>query len=302
MINPVPSFTLDDSSHNGTRQSLQSSAREKWRRVGDIARHANTDDLSPPFSDLDPSDEDHGSTSDTTFATNTTSTINLDPAVRLKHREQRASSRAASAKTMDLQYFLEMVDVKHRYGSNLRAYHNRWKQQDTKQNFFYWLDYGEGRDFELPDRSRARLEKEQVRYLSKEERLQYLVYVDDEGRLRWAKNRQRIWTSDELYRDSMKGIVPVDDVTPEFRSFEEFGGDTVKDADSSSDTQSEEMKDEQEKAERYANPETDQSKGLKKMTRVSPAVIFNHLISNSTRKGNKWIFVSFPLICDELCL
>ena len=34
---------------------------------------------------------------------------------------------------MDLQYFLEMVDLKHRYGSNLRTYHEEWKKADTKE-------------------------------------------------------------------------------------------------------------------------------------------------------------------------
>ncbi len=118
---------------------------------------------------------------------------------------------------MDLQYFLEMVDQKHRYGSNLRKYHNYWKTQDTDQNFFYWLDQGDGRNVDLPERSRARLDKEQVRYLSREERLKYLVKVNEQGLLVWAKNGELVWTMDELYRDSVNGIVPVDDPAPEWR-------------------------------------------------------------------------------------
>ena len=51
---------------------------------------------------------------------------------------------------MDLPYFLEMVDIKHRYGSNLRTYHAEWKKADTHENYFYWLDHGEGKDVELP--------------------------------------------------------------------------------------------------------------------------------------------------------
>ena len=43
---------------------------------------------------------------------------------------------------MGLEYFLEMVDTKHRYGSHLRSYHAEWKKADTTQNFFYWLDFG----------------------------------------------------------------------------------------------------------------------------------------------------------------
>lgn len=104
---------------------------------------------------------------------------------------------------MDLQYFLEMVDQRHRYGSNLRKYHAYWKSQDTTQPFFYWLDEGEGKDVEVPECSRARLNKMQVRYLSREERLKYLVKVDEQGLLVWAKNGERVWTKDELYKDSM---------------------------------------------------------------------------------------------------
>ena len=131
---------------------------------------------------------------------------------------------------MKMQYFLEMVDLKHRHGSNLRKYHNVWNQADTKENFFYWLDHGEGRDVELEVCSREKLERDQVRYLSREERQYYLVTVDGDGRLCWAKNGARIGTtptrlgcpvltrtdtSDE-YKDSIHGIVPVDDPTPGF--------------------------------------------------------------------------------------
>ncbi len=62
-------------------------------------------------------------------------------------------------KTMGLEYFLEMVNSKHRHGSNLRAYHTSWKSSLSNQNFFYWLDYGEGKDVELPQCTRVQLEK-----------------------------------------------------------------------------------------------------------------------------------------------
>ncbi len=118
---------------------------------------------------------------------------------------------------MDLQYFLEMVDRKHRYGSNLRKYHAFWKTQDTDQSFFYWLDEGDGKEVELPECSRARLNREQVRYLSREERLNYLVRVNNRGLLVSAKNGELVWTKDELYKDSINGIVPVTDPSPKFQ-------------------------------------------------------------------------------------
>ena len=120
------------------------------------------------------------------------------------------------ALVMGLQYFLEMIDVKHRYGANLRVYHEEWKRSDTKENFFYWLDYGEGRFVDTAACPRERLDREQVRYLSREERQYYQVKIDDEGRLCWAKNGARIDTTVK-YKDSIHGIVPVDDPTPAFQ-------------------------------------------------------------------------------------
>ena len=114
---------------------------------------------------------------------------------------------------MDLSYFLEMIDVKHRYGSNLRKYHAEWQSRPTKENFFYWLDQGEGKDVKVEKCSRERLEHMQVRYLGREERRFYEVVVDGEGKLCWRKDGVRVDTSDE-WRDSIKGIVRVDDPMP----------------------------------------------------------------------------------------
>lgn len=93
---------------------------------------------------------------------------------------------------MDLSYFLEMVDVKHRYGSNLRKYHAEWKSRPTTENFFYWLDQGEGKDVEIEKCSRERLEKMQVRYLGREERRYYEVIVGKNGKLCWRKDGARV--------------------------------------------------------------------------------------------------------------
>ena len=108
---------------------------------------------------------------------------------------------------------------------------------------------------DLPDRPRKRLDEERVRYvlctiprislsrltvlryLSKEERKRYLVVVDEEGLLCWAKNGERITTSPD-YRDSMDGIVPVSDTTtPTWRSTtgQQFPSGSPNDSDSASD-------------------------------------------------------------------
>ena len=46
---------------------------------------------------------------------------------RRKRRQRRVEARTKTSKMMDLQYFLELVDQKHRYGSSFRKYHNYWK-------------------------------------------------------------------------------------------------------------------------------------------------------------------------------
>jgi len=214
----------------------------------------------------------------------------------MEHRKKRFEQRAErekTAKMMDLQYFLEMVDQKHRYGSNLRAYHEQWKKADTNENFYYWLDYGEGRKFEHPTVSKERLEKEQVRYLSREERMNYLVEIDEEGRLCWAKNGNRINTTPE-YKDSINGIVPADDTTPAYgpngKLISDGQSKTIRRSSmsSSSDSGSEHSDVE---GEHYVNEDLNKAKGVSKLKHVSAATILNHLLRSSV-KPNSWIFVS----------
>jgi hypothetical protein len=135
----------------------------------------------------------------------------------LKARRERKAvaktERRRAAKVMDLQYFLEMVDHKHRHGARLREYHEEWERADTNENFFYWLDHGEGKHLDLPGAPRERLESQRVRYLSREERLKYLVTIDKEGRLCWARNGEHVHTSAE-YVDSSDGIVRREDAPP----------------------------------------------------------------------------------------
>ena len=126
--------------------------------VTEIARRAGADDTSPSVSDFSSSSSSSADESSGSVPRKRPSRQEREAAA--KKRGEATAQRKKTAKMMDLQYFLEMVDHKHRYGSNLRKYHNYWKTQDTSQNFFYWLDEGEGKDFEHPVRSRERLEKE----------------------------------------------------------------------------------------------------------------------------------------------
>ncbi|KAF9340500.1 hypothetical protein BGZ91_001707 [Linnemannia elongata] len=72
-----------------------------------------------------------------------------------------------------------MSDKKHRYGSNLKVYHEHWLAQDTSQNFFYWLDKGDGKEVDIEQKPRARLDEQRVHYLQEHERAQYAVNVVD---------------------------------------------------------------------------------------------------------------------------
>jgi hypothetical protein len=96
---------------------------------------------------------------------------------------------------MVLEYWLEMVDRKHRYGSNLLKYHKVWSESaETQENFFYWLDEGDGKREDLKECPREKLESQQLEYLSREERYEYLLDIGDDGLLRWAKSGEKVTT------------------------------------------------------------------------------------------------------------
>jgi hypothetical protein len=262
-------------------RSSSTVARQNWRKAAKIAMRAGGDEDSSHSDDDSDSSSDEGSSMSSAEQ-------------RAAEKQKRAlakEKRRKKARMMGLQYFLEMVDLKHRYGSNLRQYHEEWKRADTNENFFYWLDYGDGRNIELATCPRERLDREQVRYLSREERQNYLVKVDSEGRLCWAKNGVRIDTT-EQWKDSINGIVPVDDDTPAFapsiESQSQSNGSTASENTSSEASESEL---EAARAAKYATPSLDDAKGLRKVKHVSAATIFNKLLRKSVRK-NTWIFVA----------
>ncbi|KAG6218283.1 hypothetical protein E4U50_001514 [Claviceps purpurea] len=259
------------------------SARQKWKKVSLVARRAGHDDSD---TDTD-TDFESGANSDVDGAS-----IAESRNVMKQRNEKAKAERRQAARMMALQYFLEMVDSKHRYGSNLRMYHEEWKKSNTTENYFYWLDYGEGKNIELDTCPRDRLAREQVRYLSREERQYYLVRVDEEGRLCWAKTGARIDTTEE-FKDSVHGIVPINDPTPAFRPGEAAQHAHVidNDSDSSDSDSSAESKREADRAAKYANPNFDKSKGVKKVTHISASTIFNQLLRKSVKK-NTWIFVA----------
>ena len=226
-----------------------SEARQTWRRVGGIARRAGGD-----------AEDDHEESSS-------------DGDVPTKGKLDK-QKRSQSTQMMDLSYFLEMVDVNHRYGSNLRKYHAEWKRRGTRENFFYWLDQGEGKDLSLENCPRERLDSMKVRYLSREERLNYLTMVDEQGRLCWKKNGIRIDTSVK-WKDSVMGIVPAESHIPTYSENAAAGppGNPSSGSDSAQSSGDE------------------ASKASKKITEVPPDAILDRLVRKSSAKS-KWIFVA----------
>lgn len=257
----------------GQTEHRPSSARQNWKKASLVARRALHDD-----SDTESDEDDSSESGKLTIEEKTT---------RRDARQKATQERRQAARMMGLQYFLEMVDSKHRYGSNLRSYHEEWKKSNSKENFFYWLDHGEGKKIELDACPRERLEREQVRYLSRDERQYYLVKVDSEGRLCWAKNGARIDTA-ERFKDSIHGIVPVDDPTPAFNPTAAPADDSGDDSDSDSSAES---KREADRAAKYATPEFDEATGFKKVSHISASTIFNKMLRKSVKK-NTWIFVA----------
>lgn len=195
---------------------------------------------------------------------------------------------------MDVQYFLEMVDVKHRHGSNLRAYHTVWKNSPSSENFFHWLDHGEGKDVDLPQRPRDRLEKQQVRYLSPEERFNYLVKVDDAGFFRWAKNDELVETDDKRFKDSPHGVVRVEDV-PRFDGsshFENTASDSGSVSSPSSPSPRCDSDQGNEETIQFAQDDHEPEAAVRK-SHIKAAAIYDHVASSV--KHDMWIFVSIQI-------
>ncbi|CAG8467690.1 8309_t:CDS:2 [Paraglomus occultum] len=82
---------------------------------------------------------------------------------------------------LDTVHWLELFDRKHRYGANLKVYHDEWLNSSTKENFFQWLDEGSGKALDLKAKPRSILESQKVKYLTDEEREHYEVIIQ-EGR------------------------------------------------------------------------------------------------------------------------
>lgn len=92
------------------------------------------------------------------------------------------------------------------------------------------LDRGGGKDLDLEELPRERLENERIMYLSAEQRLNYLVKIDADGLLRWAHNDQYVDTADKKWKDSGDGTGIIPD--------ESYGADRDTEREEGSDVSS----------------------------------------------------------------
>ncbi|MBW0510174.1 hypothetical protein O181_049889 [Austropuccinia psidii MF-1] len=194
-------------------------------------------------------------------------------------------------KTMDPHYWLEMVDLKHRYGANLKAYHAYWNENyHGEQNFFYWLDHGEGRDLDLPDSPRHRLDSEKITYLTIEQRRNYLVKITADGKLAWAKDGRLVDTAYGRHKDLGNGLGIVDATEEEFQAAKARGEIPSSDSDSSFSSASSTQ---DERAHHYtrAMPKAKSDLKSKLKLRIDPKAIMDNLL-RQTLNTNTWIFVA----------
>jgi len=81
---------------------------------------------------------------------------------------------------MDINYWIEAADPKHRYGHLLKPYYAKWLQSGTHERFFNWLDEGKGRHLDLKESPRSKLATSHVKYFTESERLEYEVSFEED--------------------------------------------------------------------------------------------------------------------------
>ncbi|XP_060206624.1 IQ domain-containing protein IQM6-like isoform X2 [Lycium barbarum] len=88
------------------------------------------------------------------------------------------------------------IDPRHRYGVNLNRYHEVWCNSESSQPFFYWLDFGDGKEAIAEKCSRSDLQSQCIKYLGPKEREAYEVTL---------KNGKFMYTKTGVYVDTVEG-------------------------------------------------------------------------------------------------
>eukprot|EP00891_Asterochloris_glomerata_P007953 jgi/Astpho2/7953/Aster-x0792 len=117
--------------------------------------------------------------------------------VRASHSASKLGKGSAGGKgalLLRYEHWLEATDAHHRYGSNLHPYHQHWHSSSTMQPFFYWLDFGDGKELDLPSLPRRKLEAERLHYCTAQERTAYSAAVNSQGQLHYVHSEELIHT------------------------------------------------------------------------------------------------------------
>lgn len=228
-----------------------------------------------------------------------------DKGLKLIEWWTRGGKAQELSKMMEEQYWLEMVDRKHRYGSNLKYYHQAWQEADTKDNFFKWLDDGDGKDVSIEDCPRERLDSECVIYLSSEQRANYIVDIED-GKLVWRRNGKPVDTKRNKHKDLGKGrgIVDIGEEEQQElrkdrerralqRGVSESSLDSYLDGTSSSSSSSSSDGEEMSTAEKKDEAEHYQSKRSGKSRHMDAfnSSNWSDMLLRKTIGNNTWIYV-----------
>ncbi|CAA2933708.1 Hypothetical predicted protein [Olea europaea subsp. europaea] len=129
------------------------------------------------------------------FALRNNNTVSCDdflkpktPALRWKRIIMNASkvgkglSIDTKAHILVLKNWIEAIDQRLRYGNNLQLYYKEWFKSSTNQHFFFWLDYGDGKEVDLEECPRSKLDQQCVKYFGPQER-EYYEYVVVDGKI-----------------------------------------------------------------------------------------------------------------------
>ncbi|XP_011041401.1 PREDICTED: uncharacterized protein LOC105137370 [Populus euphratica] len=82
-------------------------------------------------------------------------------------------SKNAESEKLYFEHWIEAIDPRHRYGAFLYMYFKKWSETNSSQPFFYWLDVGDGKEVEVEECPRSKLQENSIKYLGPKEREQY---------------------------------------------------------------------------------------------------------------------------------
>ncbi|KAI3857595.1 hypothetical protein MKW98_028859 [Papaver atlanticum] len=96
----------------------------------------------------------------------------------------KGATKDAKARKFAFQHWIEAIDPWYRYGHSLHLYYEEWCNGDAGQPFFYWMDIEDGKDVDLKECPRSKLQQQCIKYLGPiclfQERENY-EYITNEG-------------------------------------------------------------------------------------------------------------------------